>query len=122
MSSLDDVFVEDDPDEEKLADIVNGRVKIITEKGQIRADKKFEEMSRREQSLCCMAAVSAMDLRGIRDEKKIGPSALGEICPIPASTLKSKLNDLDPLENENGEYYLPGYNLDKAVDILVGED
>lgn len=122
MSSLDDAFVEDDSDEEKLARLVNDRVKIITEKSQIRADEEFEEMDRSEQTLCCMAAISAMNLKNVREEKKIGPSALGELCPIPTSTLKSKLKELDLLENEDGEYYLPGYNLDKAIEMLEEED
>lgn len=122
MSSLDDAFVDDDPDEDKLARLINDRVKIITEKSQIRADEEFEEMDRSEQTLCCMAAISAMNLKNVREEKKIGPSALGELCPIPTSTLKSKLKELDLLENEDGEYYLPGYNLDKAVEMLEVED
>ena len=121
MSSLDDAFVEDDPDEEKIAQIINERVKIIKERGEIRGDKKFEQMDRGEQTICCIAAVSAMELKGLREDKKIGPSELADICPIPQGTLKPKLQEIEVLEKDDGEYYLPGYNLDKAIDILEDE-
>lgn len=123
MSSLDDAFVDDDPDEEKLAEIVNGRVKIITQKGQIRSGQKYDDMTADQKIICCMAAVRAMELREVIDSMKMSPSELANICPVPKGTIQPKINSINVLENDgDGNHYLPGYNLDKAIEMLEVED
>ncbi|MFB6158686.1 MAG: hypothetical protein ABEJ95_03420 [Candidatus Nanohalobium sp.] len=123
MSNLDDAFVDDDPDEDKLGDIVNGRVKIITKKGQIRSGQEYDKLSADQKIICCMAAVRAMELREVIDSMKMSPSELAEICPVPKGTIQSKINGIEVLENDgDGNHHLPGYNLDRAINLLEVED
>lgn len=123
MSSLDDVFVEDDPDEEILGEILSGRVKIPEPTGEIRPRKKFEKLKADDKILCSLAAVRAMEMKDHRESKEIGPTELGRISPVPEGTIKTKISDISIVEkNDEGKYYLPGYELRKAKKMIEGDE
>lgn len=123
MSSLDDVFVEDEPDEEILAEILEGRIQIPKETGGIRGLDRFEELDTEEKIVCALAAVLAMEMKGYRETKEIGPTELGRISPIPEGTIKTTIGDIEIVERtEEGKYYLPGYNLRRAKKMMAGDE
>lgn len=118
MSSLDDIFVDDEPDEETLAELLKNRVSIVTEKKEIRPGEKFEELNADQQIVCSVAAVKAMELKGIRDSDEIGPRKLAKICPVPQGTIGSKIKEISVLENNEGKYRLPGYEFERAKKMV----
>jgi hypothetical protein len=122
MSSLDDVFVEDDPDEEILGEILSERVKIPEPTGEIRPQQEFDELDTEGKIVCSLAAVRAMEMKDHRESKEIGPTELGRISPVPEGTIKGKISEIDIIEKtDEGKYYLPGYELRKAKKMIEGD-
>lgn len=95
----------------------------ITEMGNTVTHQKMEELPSKKQVTVVLLALKAMDHLTIREEEKAGSTEINEVSGIPLGTVKPMVRALEKerlTEKENGKYYIPEHNLEKAKKFIVG--
>lgn len=116
----------DDFDEEQLAELLEGRVNIDREGGDLHfAPGVHEEYTIRQRAVLALLGQAAQNCLGDDPEGGLTPKEIEELLGVNGNSLRPALKKLADggvaVRDEEGQYSIPPYALDEAADELGGE-
>ena len=124
QSSLDDLLVDEQGfNESLLTDVLSPFVGIGDTSGALIPTEEFRELSSTAQTAAVLLARKAAHELGLSEDEGASPLEISEISGINHNTVKTavrKLDEMDLVENDDGEYSIPSYIFDLAKDLIQG--
>ena len=126
QQTLEDLLVdEEELNEELLAEVLSEYIQIGNESGSIIAQPKFKELDSQQKVVVVLLAQKARKELGLAESEWIGPTAIAEASGIKKGTVypaaKAIEEEHNLADNEDGQYTIPTYNLNKAREFIRGE-
>lgn len=125
QNSLDDLLVDEQGfNEGLLTDVLSPFVGIGDTSGALIPTDEFGELSSTAQTAVILLTRKAAHELGLSEEGGATPLEISEISGINHNTVKTavrKLDEMDLVDNEDGEYTVPTHNYDKAKVLILGD-
>lgn len=120
--SLDDLLVdEDEVNQQLLAETLIDYARIGKQSGEVILQPEFEELNAKQKITVLLLAQKARHELGEAETDWLAPSDVREMCSLSKGTTNPAMRELDNqglVENEDGEYRVPGYKLDVAKNYI----
>lgn len=124
---MENLYVDgDEIDRDILFDALDGVIGIDRDSGDPKLLSEFHELDNKQKFVSLLLYRRAALALGELEEDEVGNSSaeFANIIGIDDSTIRRYVGELSFVENDEskGGYYLPGYNLQVAVDFVAKED
>lgn len=125
QNQLQDLLIpEDDLSESVLTDAIGDYVQIGKESGAFIPTDEFGRLSANAQSLVALLYQKATFELGLSDVEKVTPLKISENTGLNHNTVKGAVRNLKELnlaESEDGAYWVPTYNYQKAKEYIESQ-
>jgi len=123
---LEDLYVsKDEVDLEQLRDGLNGVIQIIKETGEPRPQSGFQDLSNKQQFVALLLYRRAAAELGHHEDTEVGAQSswFTEYIDVDDSRIRQYRGEFEFVENDSdrGGYYIPGFDLDSAIDKIDQE-
>lgn len=126
LGKLDDLVVEETKlNENLLYNVLSEYVRIGKEEQSIIPQEKMGDLNAGQKIVVTLLTLKAMKHLNMRDNEKVGPTEISKLCSVKKGTVLPKVRELskDSLVNsDDGNYYVPNYNLQRAKKFISKGD
>lgn len=125
QTGLEDLLVsEDDLNEEVLVNTIGGYVQIGEDSGVFIPTDEFGHLSANAQVTTALLYQKVTYELEFSDAEKLTPKEISETTGLNHNTVKGAVRDLKDknlVENEDGAYWVPTYNYQRAREFIEGD-
>jgi hypothetical protein len=126
QSKLEDLLVsEDDLNEGLLAGGIGDYVRIGENSGAFIPNEQFDQLSANAQTIVALLYQKATFELGLSEAERLPPKEISETTGLNHNTVKGAVRELknnNLVESEDGAYWVPTYNYQKAVSFIEGAE